>query len=365
MTRHPSTSGRLRILLVSDWRWLQSCTVLTNPTIASGKAPGPLHEMSAGLLSRMDADSFYNGIPRYFQHVLALFESARAFAHAADFAHLALQALRPGQKEPTFSFKSEILSRLFTAELKCSRFPAAFTALAQFIDYALQKSAVIALVDAILSSTFSITGLVGGLRLIETLPIGLHPQLSRHIDQHLAALAKKQKSIPSLRNQLWTSDGEIDHLMILHAYRIAQKDYRGAVAVLLDRLRLIKKSSQARNDPEAIQIRHALLALINALGCVAPEEAYLLTDVEQPRQNNSLPVKSGDNAESRKRGPTERKRIIITLDDLRREYQQLLDKCSRIERGDFDFEMDEHGSEDDEQDDHGAKGIRNGDAMEL
>src|SRR2546423_6771629 len=314
--------------------------------------------MSAGMLSRMDADSFYNGIPRYFQHVLALFEAFRAFGHAADFAHLALQALQPGQKEPTFVFKWEILSRLFTAELKCSRFLAVFTAVAQFTDHALQKSAMIALIDAILSST-SITGLAGGLRVIETLPIGLHPQLARHVDQHLASLAKKQRSIPGLHNQLWTSDGDVDYLGVLHALRIAQKDYRGAVAVLLDRLRLIKKSSHARNDAEATQIRHALLALINALSCVAPEEAYLLMDVgESPKANGAVVQSSGDAAHQTEE--TRRKKIIITLDDLRKEYQQLLDKCSRIERGDFDFEMDEHGSDEGDEEFRGTTIIRNG-----
>ena len=30
----------------------------------------------------------------------------------------------------------------------------------------------------------------------------------------------------------------------------------------------------------------------------------------------------------------------MTLEDLRRDYQQLLDRCSRIERGDFAFELD-------------------------
>lgn len=320
--------------------------------------------MSAGLLSRMDADSFYNGIPRYFQHVLALFETVRAFAHAADFAHLALQALQPGQKEPTFAFKSEILSRLFTAELKCSRFYAAFTALAQFTDHALQKSAMIALVEGILSPTSSTTDLVGGLKLMESLPIGLHPQLSRHVDQHLSALAKKQKSLSGLQNQVWTSDSEVDHLKVLHAFRISQNDYRGAVAVLLDRLRLIKKSSRARNDPEATQIRHALLALINALSCVGPDDAYLLTDVEESPKGNGVMVKSFGDAVDPKGSSTRRRRVVITLDDLRREYQQLLDKCSRIERGDFDFETGEQGSEE-EEGFQGANGIRNVDAMDI
>jgi nuclear pore complex protein Nup160 len=320
--------------------------------------------MSAGLVSMMDADLFYNGIPRYFQHVLALFETAKAFPHAADFAHLALQALQPGQREPAFAFKLEILSRLFTAELKCSRFLAAFSALAQFTDHALQKSAMVALLDAIISPTSSTTDLVGGLQVIGMLPIGLHPQLSRHVDQHLSALAKKQRSIPGVPSQLWASHNDVDYLAILHAFRIAQKDYRGAVAVLLDRLRLIKGSSQARNDPGATQLRHALLILINTLSCVAPDEAYLLTEEkESPKTNGVMARHSGDAADPN--GGSTPRRIIVTLSDLRREYQQLLDKCSRIERGDFGFEMDEHGSDEDEDTSQGVGGIGNGDSMQM
>lgn len=342
------------------------CLGLANLITANGRPSGPLHEMSAGLLSRMDADAFYNGIPRYAQHVLALFENARAFAHAADFAHLALQALPAGQKEPTFAFKSEILSRLFTAELKCSRFLAAFTALAQFSDRTLQKSAIIALVDAVLSPTSSTTGLLGAVKLLTSLPIGLHPQLSRYVDQHLVGLAKKQKSISALQHLLWTSESEVDYVTVLHAFRIAQKDHRGAVAVLLDRLRLLKKSSQARNDPEATQIRHALLALINALSCMAPDEAYLLTDVDDASEPNGVMVPRVADGVDGKDNSRPRKRIIVTLDDLRTEYQQLLDKCSRIERGDFDFDMDEQESDDDDKEDfRGAGGIHHGDAMEL
>jgi nuclear pore complex protein Nup160 len=228
----------------------------------------------------------------------------------------------------------------------------------------LQKSAMIALVDAIISSTSSTTDLVGGLQVIETLPIGLHPQLSRHVDQHLAALAKKQKSIPSVQNQLWTSHNDVDYFAILHAFRIAQKDYRGAVAVLLDRLKLIKRSNQARNDPEATQLRHALLVLINALSCVASDEAYLLTEEkESPKTNGMMVGSSGDATDPN--GGLIRRRIVVTLNDLRREYQQLLDKCSRIERGDFDFEMDEHGSDEDEDTPQGVNGIGNGNAMQL
>jgi hypothetical protein len=223
---------------------------------------------------------------------------------------------------------------------------------------------MITLIDAIISPTSSIMDLIGGLQVIETLPIGLHPQLARHVDQHLAALAKKQKSIPGVQSQLWTSPNVVDYLKILHAFRVAQKDYRGAVAVLLDRLKLIKRSDEARNDPEATQLRQALLVLINALSCVAPDEAYLLTEENESPKTNGVMDRNFRGAAD-PNGGSKRRRIIITLNDLRREYQQLLDKCSRIERGDFDFEMDEHGSDDEEVTSQGVKGIGTGDAMQM
>jgi nuclear pore complex protein Nup160 len=127
---------------------------------------------------------------------------------------------------------------------------------------------------------------------------------------------------------------------------------------------LIKRSNQARNDPEATQLRHALLVLINALSCVAADEAYLLTEEKESPKTNGMMVRSSGGAADSNGGST-RRRIVVTLNDLRKEYQQLLDKCSRIERGDFDFEMDEHGSDEDKDTPQGVNGIGNGDAMQM
>ena len=319
--------------------------------LASGKAIGMLHDMSAGLLSMLDVQYFFSGLSKYFQHILGLFETAGAFSYVADFAHLALEP-HPGEKEPKQAFRSEILSRLFTAELKSSRFEPAFSALSQFSDQALQRSSLIALVNSMLSPQSGLESAADSLRTLQSLPLESQPRLINHIDNHLENFAKKQTSLPRSSGQLWSSSTDIDHLRILHAFRLGQGDYRGAVAVLFDRLKLVQKSSHSRNDPQATELRHTLLALINALSCVAPDEAYLLTEMDQPLMN-------GDSGAHKLR-----KRIIVTLDYLRKEYQQVLDKCSRIERGDFDFETDGQESEDEEDHEMGNCHM-NGDAMEL
>lgn len=110
-------------------------------------------------------------------------------------------------------------------------------------------------------------------------------------------------------------------------------------------------------------LRHTLLALINALSCVAPDEAYILAPAQKSAEDspNVHRDAEGRNVET---GWKRRRRIIITLEDVRREYQQLLDQCSRIERGDFDFDA----STEDEGEENaleGATATNGGDAMEF
>jgi nuclear pore complex protein Nup160 len=310
-------------------------------SLACGRAVGKLSDMSAGLLSLMDVEGFNNGMPRYYQHIFELFEAADSYTEVAKFARLALQSLTPGQKEPIPNFKSHVLSRLFTAELKSSRYLAAFDALIQFSGQALQKKSLISLITAIIDPRKSNTSASGALRTLQRLPIALHPHLAAHMDRHLSMMAKEQTSIPPS----WSSKAaDIDYLKILHAIRISNGDYRGSLAVLLDRVRLVKKST--RGDPQAIELRKALLALINTMTCVEPDEAYILTEVDEKPGGRPNGISDGKMDVDEK--PEGRKRIILTLDDLRREYQQVLDRCCRIERGDFDFGADGDSDEDEE-----------------
>ena len=325
--------------------------------LACGKAVGALDSMSAGFLSAIDVESFNNGMARYFQHVGSLFESSDAFKHAGTFARLALQSLVPGPKEPS-GFRSELLSRLFTAELKTLRFEAAFDALVQFSDSALQKSCTTSLINAILDISKSTSSISGAIRTLQSLPWSLHPALSRHLDTQLSLLAKKQKSANSQHSLFASADGNVDYFKIVYAMRMARGDYRGAVAVLYDRLRLVQQSRRGRGDPTMKTLRHALLSLINAMTLVSPDEAYILAESEEPVQQ--VNGETTGIQESRKR-----RKVIITLEDLRKDYQRVLDRCARVETGDFDFGDADDAIAEIEHSRLDLNGSRRGDRMEL
>lgn len=323
-----------------------------------------LSEMSAGLLTMDDTDFFNSGVSRYFQHILALFESAEAYSFAAEFAHLALAGLSHDRSRSVEEDQDDLLSRLFTAELQCSRYVQAYTALIQLEDEQVRESCAAGWIDALLGRTrLSRLEATDSMRLLRQLPLDLHPHVARVLDDHLSSLAKKQGSIPGMSGRIWSNENGIDYLKILYALRIERQDYRGAVSVLMQRLYLVKKSSQARNDSQATILRHTLLALINALSCVAAEEAYVVTPVRE-WMTDSKDVRRDSHGRDLETGWKRRQRMVVTLDDLRREYQQLLDKCSRIERGDFDFDAgsDEEG---DESGVEGAVGTNGVEAMEL
>lgn len=338
--------------------------------LAHGKASQSLVVMSFDFISEQESDRFYNGLPRYFQHILQLFESVDAHAQAAHFAHATLQSLTTDQRSLAVSFKSEILTHLFSANLKLKRFRDAFDTLTQLTATAdkeeqeqSRESAAI-LIDAILRTANTPSSTRDAITELQSLPWSLHPTLAAELDQQLNVLARKQKSITSTGA---SNSSGIDYLQIVHALRLAQGDYRGAVLALYDRLKLVQRQGKNRSDPHATAIRHALLALINVMTCVPKDEAYIITEADEEsaavQQGNrskgkgTAPNGNGDDVEMQDAAQTDlntngaggarkkRRRIIITLADLRRQYQQVLDRCARVERGDFGFSDDE-GEED-------------------
>ncbi|GBF59493.1 nucleoporin [Trichophyton mentagrophytes] len=378
--------------------------------LSYGKAVGNLHEMSSNLLDIVSVDNFYNGLPRYFQHIVNLFELSRAFIHVADFANLALQALgsSPKKNETDLEHKnlrSDLLSRLFHASLKTCRFDDAYSALARYTDLALQKSALTSLTTTILTAYGPGTA---GLQKVLRLPLSLTPHLCSHVDDVLASLASKQSPLgPSIGQTVPLSSWQgtqspPEYHRVLKAYRIARNDIRGAAEIsyqTVSRLRDLRDRPTAskvkffaaedasndlnEDDIESRELRNELLSLINLLACMEKNEAYIVVEQYDPNANrpdsmNSIlhrPSSSIDDpftsstsslknpfshsADNRSINSSDSptlqnhnmslsrstselkinraKRIVITLEDLRKEYQSELDRVSRIRSGDWEF----------------------------
>ncbi|KAJ6006265.1 hypothetical protein N7451_004209 [Penicillium sp. IBT 35674x] len=267
--------------------------------LSCGKPLGNLHEMSSTLLDLVSVNCFHNGIPKYYQHILSVFERVRSFSHVADFASLALQALDSeawAEQDPEYSsMRTDLLSRLFHASLRTCQFDQAYSALARYQDLALQRSALSSLVSTIL--TVSGPGPTG-LKQILRFPTSLVPNIASYIDEILVSLARKQSSFHSwLDNDSNEADSSPDYHRILQAYRISRCDYRGAAEIAYRNVQRLRQARDApssavvrkgkkdieeavpEDDQESKEIRHELLSLINLLASVDKSEAYILVEI--------------------------------------------------------------------------------------
>jgi hypothetical protein len=86
------------------------------------------------LVSEPERNYFSEGLPRYYHHVLGMFEKAKAYSYAADFARMGLRTLVGNEKQ---ELKTELLQRFFTASLQTARFDEAYTAVTRHSDTAL------------------------------------------------------------------------------------------------------------------------------------------------------------------------------------------------------------------------------------
>jgi nuclear pore complex protein Nup160 len=172
--------------------------------------------------------------------------------------------------------------------------------------------------------------------------------------------------------------GGVPYHQILYAWRISHNDYRGGAAILLDRLQKLRQAGEGdkvgNDDALDTQVTRQYLLLINALSCVPTKEAYILEDVpasevERPRQDGSksddLEDHIGDLAErldaeakvhqngklaedehtlvgrmaqfSARHHESGQPRKFLTLADVRKQYQQELDRIVAIQNNQFGF----------------------------
>lgn len=305
---------------------------------ASELAKSPVLEIdTASLLTPKELEYFGAGQAKYFEHVAKLFGDLKIYTMSADFAELALEILASDAGTTDFgrsladidrkkSSDSPMIGRVniaqeevrvmkaklhygkllhtrFKALVETGRFQDAYEALANgayppeqrhgafqtFIEKCVKQDAI---------PTF--------------LAMPFEGELAAETDKALAELART-----ALASGLTTAAPASYH-QVLYAFRTQRGDFRGGAEILYEHLERLRHSNDRRVlDPEDEMLLHAYVLLINTMACCSEDDAWVLAE----------PITSvhGDGA----------KRKLVTLADVRREYNAEMDRRSNILAGRF------------------------------
>ena len=263
---------------------------------------------SAGYLDGTERNLLNAGMPQYYSHIVALFDKEKNYSYVIDFARLALQFIKTGNNDTHINqLLTEMHSRLFNAAVHTSRYELAHSILALFTDSALQHSSLRTLITKMSENSYAT-------QLINLPFIGLQDSVDEILAQKCQSIVEVNTGIP--------------YHKILYAWRIKRSDFRGAASVSLERLQRLQQSGEGDialgEDIFDTAVTRQYIALINALSCVEPKQAWILAE-ELPRKQST-----GMKA-------VQHKRKVVTLQDVRKEYQEELDRIAAIENNQFAF----------------------------
>ncbi|KAL8863070.1 MAG: hypothetical protein Q9178_000443 [Gyalolechia marmorata] len=280
------------------------------------------HLASAKLLSLEEAENFANGLPKYYTHILHLFQDASYPSFAGDFARLAIQFTPQSSVESlAFLFKSLFLSSIQTSDIH-----AAYTSLVR-LPQGEQGKFLPDLVKALLTSPN------GPSQLLELpWPAHFHPM----IDEELASGRQASQMVTGSPS---TTPLTRDRRKILAAWRLRQGDFRGAAAALYSQLQSqVSQHQKGRQKAGAMAKSKIGGSKLNTEGTVkgnrGVDELYLslinlmacIESGEQETKGEWL-LSSADGG----------KRRVVTIGDVRKGWQKELDRRSLVAGGRWDF----------------------------
>ena len=266
----------------------------------------PCDRHSCGLLGDTEWNLLNKGQAQYYAHIVALYETQRAYSFVVDFARLALQFLGASAAEDTDTTKTDLLSRQFNAALATSQFELAHTSLLSLRDDAMRHSSLRKLVDKMCETQHSIE--------LVALPF---PGMQQEVEEMLLHRCKGTMDVLQ----------GFPYHQVLYAWRIKRSNYRGAASVLLDRIQKLKLAGEGDkitgDDVLDTPVTRQYLLLINALSCVDPKQAWIFDEGSPALYQN------GDGGS---------KRRVVSLVDVRKQYQDELDRIAAIQNNQFGFE---------------------------
>ncbi|KAF2428838.1 hypothetical protein EJ08DRAFT_313194 [Tothia fuscella] len=294
-----------------------------------------INTCDTGELVRLDEhDSFSTGLTSYYSHISELLSQAKATSYVADFAKLALQnhGLEASIDPETRDYRifdeaqiierekkqSDILSRLFTASLQTHRYDEAYSALTRMPPTGVRHFSLQSFITTLVTEN--------RVDLLLSYPFAT---LSSEADDVLAAMTKKTLNL----------NAHPQYHKVLYAFRINRENYRGAAQCAFERLERLKGDSEVTRDPEDQRLVQAYLLLINTLVCVGRDEAWVIKEADVVGHVNGNAGGKRNGVDGAPPVKKERRRLV-TLDDIRREYQEELDRLAALEQGKFAFADD-------------------------
>lgn len=255
---------------------------------------------SGGLLDDTEWKLLNAGLANYYSHIVSLYDRYKAYSYVVDFCRLSLQ-FAIGQD--SHSIRTEMMSRLFTASTTISRFEQAHATLLSMTDQALQRSCLRKLVER-MCETAQTAELIA-------LPFsGLQEDVDETLLQKCQAATDVVQGTP--------------YHKILYAWRINHNDYRGAAAILFDRLQKLRQAGAGDkltgDDVLDTPVTKQFLMLINTLCCVDAKQAWITVEERSRAAEIEAP-----------------KRKVVTLADIRKQYQDELDRIAAIQNNQFGF----------------------------
>jgi len=245
------------------------------------------------------------GIPQYYSHIVTLFDKTKNYSYVVDFARLSLQFIKPGAETSLIQLRTDMHSRYFNAALQTNRFEMAHSVLALFTDSALRHSSLRSLITKMCESSYASD--------LMSLPfIGMHDLVDEILLQKTQSIVEVTTGIP--------------YHKILYAWRIKRSDFRGAASISLERLQKLQQSGEGDralgDDGLETPVTKQYVALINALSCVDSKQAWVFSEEAAPKA-------------PRAGAKTAPKRRVVTLEDIRKAYQEELDRIAAIANGQF------------------------------
>jgi nuclear pore complex protein Nup160 len=252
-----------------------------------------------------ERDYLHGGLPSYYSHIAALYEREKHYSFVADFARLSLQFTKLNDRD--HDLRSDMQNRLFTASIYTCRFETAYSILMQFTNQTLQDTALRTLITKMSEQSFVS-------ELVQLPFVGLHDQVDEFLAQKCSGIVDVLAGVP--------------YHKILYAWRIKHNDFRGAAAISLSRLqRLIIAGNGDKpiiEDGSETPVTQQYVNLINVLSCVDSDQAWIL---------NEAPLQKGRASKN----ADQPKRRVVTLNDIRKEYQAELDRIAAIANNQFAF----------------------------